>query len=121
MKAGQIGGAVAAVGGLAIVLMTFLNTATPYVTVAEAQEQEGRRVSVPGDLDKSSIQQGSGILRFVITDEKGADLLVVHEGAPPGNMGEATKVVAMGTYKDGALHADKLILKCPSKYEATSN
>jgi hypothetical protein len=30
----------------------------------------------------------------------------------------ATNVVAIGTYKDGRFVSDKLLVKCPSKYQA---
>jgi len=34
-------------------------------------------------------------------------------------LSSATKVVAVGGMKDGAFHATKLLIKCPSKYEST--
>ena len=35
----------------------------------------------------------------------------------PGNFNEATQVVAIGRYRDGVLEAEKLLVKCPSKYQ----
>jgi cytochrome c-type biogenesis protein CcmE len=36
-------------------------------------------------------------------------------------MGQASKVVAVGTMREGEFHSRKLLLKCPSKYESTKS
>ena len=42
---------------------------------------------------------------------------VMYEGVKPGNFEEATEIVAIGSYRDGAFHAEQLLVKCPSKYQ----
>ncbi len=42
---------------------------------------------------------------------------VLYAGVKPGNFEEATEIVAVGSYSDGAFHAEQLLVKCPSKYQ----
>lgn len=59
-----------------------------------------------------------GYVTFGVKDKAGDQINVVYRGAPPGNMGTATQVVAVGGVKEGVFEADRIVLKCPSKYEA---
>jgi len=61
------------------------------------------------DLDFPGYSEG----RDVVTGELKWRWYVV-----PQNMGEATKVVAIGGMKDGKFVSDQLLVKCPSKYES---
>ena len=45
-------------------------------------------------------------------------MLVRYKGVKPDNFDEAYHVVAIGKYTGDAFAADKLLIKCPSKYEA---
>jgi cytochrome c-type biogenesis protein CcmE len=42
---------------------------------------------------------------------------VVYRGIKPANFRDALSIVAIGRYESGALHAEKLLVKCPSKYQ----
>ena len=42
---------------------------------------------------------------------------VVYYGVVPGNFDQATSVVAKGIVKEQEFVADKLLVKCPSKYQ----
>jgi cytochrome c-type biogenesis protein CcmE len=61
--------------------------------------------------------EASQHLRFGLADENGTVMPVMYEGVKPGNFEEATEIVAVGKYRDGAFHADQLLVKCPSKYQ----
>jgi cytochrome c-type biogenesis protein CcmE len=71
------------------------------------------------DIVKDSVHQdlSNHTLNFRVKDPTG-EVDVVYTGTPPQNMGEATKVVAIGEMKDGKFKSDKLLVKCPSKYES---
>jgi len=99
----------------------FLTNASPYVTIAEAKVSRGDNLHLAGDLDKSTIRNviSKSEVHFTLKDEKGEIVQVVYHGPAPANLGEATKVVAVGGMKDGAFHASKLLIKCPSKYESS--
>lgn len=117
-KGAIISGLVAIVAIIGL-MTVFVTSASPYVTVAQARQAEGDNLHLAGDLVKGSIVNDlrTRQLRFELKDEKGDVMPVVYTGPPPSNMGEATKVVAIGGYKEGALHSDQLLIKCPSKYE----
>jgi cytochrome c-type biogenesis protein CcmE len=42
---------------------------------------------------------------------------VTYRDVKPANFEEAVSIVAIGTYRTGAFHAEKLLVKCPSKYQ----
>ena len=104
---------------LSVLMMAFLSSASPYVTVAEAKETPGDSLHLPGDLVQRSISSDrkSGRLSFALKDANGEQIDVVYDGAPPSNMSEATRVVAIGKMDGNRFHAHKLLVKCPSKYE----
>jgi len=43
---------------------------------------------------------------------------VVFDGAKPNNFEIANAVVVKGRYEEGYFHANEILTKCPSKYEA---
>lgn len=118
MKAGTIATVVLTVVGLSAVVFAFVKNSSPYVTVAQAKESDRSSVHLSGNIDKSTVSVGKGTVSFTITDEEGAVAHVVYSGPPPANMGDATKVVAIGAMKGDVFEANKLLLKCPSKYES---
>jgi cytochrome c-type biogenesis protein CcmE len=52
-----------------------------------------------------------------MSDDQGEVMPVVFTGVKPGNFDEAEKVVVIGTFKEGAFHANQILVKCPSKYD----
>ena len=113
--------ATAAMGG---VLAAFVRNASPYVTVAEAKESHAEGVHLAGDLVKDSIQTNpkSGEIRFQLKDQSGQLANVLYIGSTPGNLKEATKVVAVGGMdQNNVFVSHQLLIKCPSKYESQQN
>lgn len=107
-----------AMGG---VLAAFVRNASPYVTVAEAKESHADGVHLAGDLIKNTIQTDpkTGEIKFQLKDQNGQLANVVYQGTTPGNLTEATKVVAVGGMnKDDVFISHQLLIKCPSKYES---
>ena len=100
--------------------MTLGESVTPYVSIAEA-ESSGSTVQVKGLLDGNSTpEQVDNEFRFVLKDEgDGRTMAVRYAGTKPDRFDEAYHIVAIGKYDAGdqAFHADKLLIKCPSKYE----
>jgi cytochrome c-type biogenesis protein CcmE len=122
-KRGFAGGAIvtAVICLLAIsgVIFAFLANSSPYVTIAQAKASNADNLHVAGDIVKESVHQDlmNRTLVFDIKDQTGL-VTVVYKGTPPQNMGEANKVVAEGGMKDGHFYSEKLLVKCPSKYES---
>ena len=105
---------------MSLIIYAFIANASPYVTIKEAKLSKADDLHVAGDLDRASLETDvrARQVRFTLTDEAGDRLPVVYAGAPISNMGEATQVVAIGKCQDGTFLAHKLLVKCPSKYEA---
>ncbi|MBR0283954.1 MAG: cytochrome c maturation protein CcmE [Selenomonadaceae bacterium] len=98
----------------------FSDTVTPYVGIAEARESKSN-VQVKGLLDKSAPaphMEGNDFL-FVLQDEETLETMPVrYHGMKPDQFDEAYHIVAIGKYRENEFHADKLLIKCPSKYES---
>ena len=114
---------VAAVGWL--ILSSAKNYGMQYMTVTElarldrAPKSEGFRLD--GTVAPGSVvyDQKTPQLRFKMTDGK-ENIAVVYDGLKPDAFADGREVVVEGAYRheDRALHASKLVTKCPSKYEA---
>lgn len=99
----------------------FKSSMTPYVTFEQAREVE-RVVQVAGGLEKGSTEyaEAEESLFFTLKDPKSAGTMRVrYKGVKPGNFEDAISIVAIGHFDAGAkqFEADKLLVKCPSKYQ----
>jgi cytochrome c-type biogenesis protein CcmE len=100
---------------------TFKDSMTPYVSYEKAREG-GRIVQVAGALEKGSYSYVSNreSLFFTLQDPKTKQTLRVrYKGLKPANFEDAISIVAIGNYDEGAkeFEANKLLVKCPSKYQ----
>lgn len=119
MKKAYWAGAVLLLGFLALGLSTFNKSVTPYVTFAEARESR-RTVQVMGALQKGSSRYdpASKTLHFQLVDPKTKDRLdVAYTDVKPANFEDAVSIVAIGKFDQGAFNSEKLLVKCPSKYQ----
>lgn len=97
-----------------------------YLTVGELLDKAGgsglsaeQRIRVSGDIVGDSVRWDAGrvLLSFSLA-ENGRTLAVEYNGIKPDNFADATQAVVEGYYRSGVVRADKLMLKCPSKYES---
>ncbi|MDW8103817.1 MAG: cytochrome c maturation protein CcmE [Armatimonadota bacterium] len=104
--------------GLLIAGRAMIQSLVPYVSVAQAREST-RKVQVKGQLVQGTVRIDHTRMQtlFVIEDEKGDRLPVVHPKIAQGNIEEATEVVAIGQMQGDAFVAEKILYKCPSKYQ----
>lgn len=124
-KRKYIGGAVVICIALGFLLFTGLNSCSVYYyTVGELLEKGetkfGENVRVSGTIVGNSIayDPGKPELRFAITDET-ASLHVIYLGERPHTFDEDKDIVVEGELNsDGIFQADKLVMKCASKYES---
>src|ERR1700687_4184798 len=107
-----------AVGFVLLGVTAFQKTLTPYLTFDEARKARGV-VQVMGGLDKQSDRYDTATqqLSFDLVDTNGRRMPVVYRGIKPGNFRDAISIVAIGRYKNGRIDAEKLLVKCPSKYQ----
>ncbi len=96
----------------------FKSNLTPYVSFEKARASASA-VQVAGKLVEHSdrFDEASSRLVFTLENEHGQKMNVTYKGPKPGNFNEAIQVVAIGRFHDGALDAEKLLVKCPSKYQ----
>lgn len=105
---------------VALGLTAFNKTLTPYLSFDDARTSKGV-VQVMGALDKASDRYDTARqeLSFELVDPQGKHLPVSYRGIRPGNFKDAISIVAIGRYKEGRIEAEKLLVKCPSKYQGT--
>jgi cytochrome c-type biogenesis protein CcmE len=114
-------GAVIVVIALVWLFSSLNDTLTPYISFDEAMQRD-QRVQIIGSVLKDEVRYDTDSLKLVfkIENEDHQRLTVVYTGSMPGNFDQAETVVCLGIYRDGRVHADELLLKCPSKYEGGS-
>src|SRR5689334_9560493 len=119
MKSSTIIGVVLIVGFLAFGAVGWVKSLNPYVTIAQAKASPST-VQVKGALQKETINFAKdGALNFYIRDDTGR-LKIVYKGSKPGNLEQASHVVAIGKYQGSSFSAEQLLIKCPSKYQGAA-
>ncbi|HNZ08544.1 MAG TPA: cytochrome c maturation protein CcmE [Bacillota bacterium] len=116
---GLIAGIVIMAAMAVVVLISFSGSLTPYVTLEEARKR-GTTVQVAGvpDFASQRYEQGTNDFMFEMTDHVGEKVTVRFLGAKPSNFDDATNVVVIGKYLTDEFVAKKMLVKCPSKYQA---
>lgn len=102
-------------------LSSFKETLTPYVNYEQARETD-RVVQVAGALEKGSSKyvDTEDFLYFTLQDPESKETLRVrYKGLKPANFEDAISIVAIGQFDENAkeFEANKLLVKCPSKYQ----
>ena len=128
MKKSHIIGIVVIAMAIGIILTT-AGDASSYVTFEEAKRRESdgdmSKIHVVGKLKKSLTDQVTGIVpmddqlsfTFVMLDENESEQKVFHPNPIPQDFDRSEQVVVVGSYRKDIFVADKILLKCPSKYQ----
>ncbi len=105
------------VGLLVVAFYSIRGVLTPYVTFEEAMQLD-RYVQVIGKVRKAGMVYDEGSFTFSLTDKDGTAMRIRYSGVKPLNFEHAKQVVALGKYNksDKIFEADKILVKCPSKY-----
>jgi cytochrome c-type biogenesis protein CcmE len=97
---------------------------SPYVSFETAREKAGKNVQVIGKriADSPVVHNDQGFT-FTLTEEEGDKITAFHKGVKPLNFEHADQVVLIGKYsaEKQLFEADKVLTKCPSKYEKENN
>lgn len=117
---------------IAIAIMIIVSTAgdaSSYVTFKEAHTMSvnGKNASihVVGTLKKSISGEIIGVqpspdklsFTFLMVDQNGEEQEVYYNEPMPHDFLRSEQVVVIGSYKGDAFVADKILMKCPSKYQ----
>ena len=117
-----IGGVILCVA-LGFLIYTLLDSSMSYyLTVSELVDggsaRHSEEVRVSGIVVEGSLVQDDHGFQFAIADER-ASLPVIYSDDLPHTLTAGKEIVAKGKYgTDGIFRANKLIMKCASKYES---
>jgi cytochrome c-type biogenesis protein CcmE len=93
---------------------------SPYVSFADARTRAGSYVQLIGSLDKSTIADNTGRgFSFTMRDDASGRMRVSYNEGRPMNFEHAEQAVVLGRFnpEKNLFEADKLLVKCPSKYK----
>ncbi|NLM46671.1 MAG: cytochrome c maturation protein CcmE [Firmicutes bacterium] len=100
------------------IIFTARGAMSPYVTFAEARKS-GRPVQVKGCAVAGTAEEiDNNSFSFHMQDENGETVPVFARVKMPANLFEAESVVVTGRFEGDVFTANKILVKCPSKYEA---
>lgn len=118
MKKRHMAGVVVIALFIAYAAITFSSSLTPYVTFSQAKNMSGS-VQVRGVLAGGSVTAADGKVQFLLRDEKGETATVSYQGLKPDGLEQAASIVAVGKYQGSRFVAERLLVKCPSKYQGS--
>ena len=113
---------------IAIVISTG-NDASTYVSFSDAYQMASNgnmsSIHVVGELKKDALGNVVGIYEgadkvsftFVMIDEQQKEQVVQYNQPMPPDFTKSEKVVVVGHYSGDNFIAEKILLKCPSKYQ----
>jgi cytochrome c-type biogenesis protein CcmE len=130
MKKTHIFGIIVIALAIGIIVST-AGDASTYVTFNKAEELvksgEANAVHVVGKLTKSVDGQITGMayqpqvdpnhFEFTLVDTENRTQKVVYNAPKPQDFDRSEQVVVIGTMQNDHFQADKILLKCPSKYQ----
>lgn len=117
---------------IAVAVMVIVSTAgdaSTYVSFGEAYElaSEGNnnKLHVVGQLKKDANGEVIGIetspdmlaFSFLMVDQNNFEQKVIYNEPMPMDFLRSEQVVVVGAYKNQTFVADKILMKCPSKYQ----
>jgi cytochrome c-type biogenesis protein CcmE len=127
MKKSYIVALVIIAAAVAIIVQTAGESST-YVTFDQAfqlaSNGTSKSIHVVGDLKKDNSGEIIGIhpgadkvsFSFLLIDTNGKEQEVFYNEPMPADFKRSEKVVVIGSYHNDVFVADKILLKCPSKY-----
>ncbi len=130
MKKGHVVGLIVIAIAVTIVI-TSVGDASSYVNFSEAKEMASygneEKIHVVGQLKKNGNGEVVGIevspnklsFTFIMIDEDNHEQQVFYNEPIPADFIRSEQVVVIGSYKKDLFLADKILMKCPSKYKET--
>ncbi|RMG33285.1 MAG: hypothetical protein D6732_12300, partial [Methanobacteriota archaeon] len=104
--------------GLGIyITITYQKALRPYISIEEAKKS-GKSSQIKGVWVKGTdlYDFKEGVFQFKLCDKSGDTVLVVSSYPKPPNFEQAKELVVIGQYQNGVFNAQKILVKCPSKY-----
>ncbi|MCR9083282.1 MAG: cytochrome c maturation protein CcmE [Cyclobacteriaceae bacterium] len=131
MKKGHLVG-IGIIAVAIVIIMTSIGDASSYETFNTALEMkkdgDEKAIHVVGQLKKDAQGEVQGLqiredktsFTFVLVDNEGTEQEVFYNEPVPADFTRSESVVVIGSYKNEEIFiADKILMKCPSKYQET--
>lgn len=104
-----------------VVLVSMTSDYSTYETFATAEMKQGEELHVVGELAEDDTliynpKEDPNYFSFFMVDQDGNKQKVVYNGAKPRDFERSEQIVLTGEMKDDHFNADKILMKCPSKY-----
>lgn len=120
MKKTHIIGIIIIALSIGMILSTFSDSST-YASFTEALEAPQKEFHVVGQLNKDkeleyNPEENVNRFAFYLVDREGTEKKVIFNGTKPQDFERSEQVVITGKMKEDAFMADKILMKCPSKY-----
>lgn len=119
------------IGAVIAIVVSMVGNTSQYVDFAQAkaiaENNPEEKIHIVGELKKDAQgnvvgleydpQVNANLTRFILVDDKGHEETVVLRDTKPTDMEKSEKVVVIGGFVGEQFIVEKVILKCPSKYE----
>jgi cytochrome c-type biogenesis protein CcmE len=120
MKKTHIIGIVVIAVAIGAILATVSDSST-YASFNQAVANPGSEYHVVGRLNKAKEmvydpQVSTNLFTFYMTDNEGTETKVHFKGSKPQDFEKSEQVVLIGNYNGQVFVAEKILMKCPSKY-----
>jgi cytochrome c-type biogenesis protein CcmE len=115
-----------------VIIMTSIGDASSYESFHTALEMKkdgnDKPIHVVGQLKKNEVGEVVGLevredktsFTFLLVDNEGTEQKVFYNEPVPADFTRSESVVVIGGYKTEEIFvADKILMKCPSKYQET--
>jgi cytochrome c-type biogenesis protein CcmE len=115
-----------------VIIMSSIGDASSYENFDTAWEMkedgEDKAIHVVGQLKKDMTGEVTGLevgedktsFTFLLVDSEGTEQKVYYNEPVPADFQRSEQVVVIGSYRGKEIFvADKILLKCPSKYQET--
>jgi cytochrome c-type biogenesis protein CcmE len=102
-------------------IMTTLVDSSTYAHFSEVMANPEEEFQVVGELNKEKSvvyepEVNANLFTFYMIDKEGNEQKVYYHGSKPQDFERSEQLVVTGKYTKDAFHADKILMKCPSKY-----
>lgn len=103
------------------VVVTMVGDFSTYETFATAKQKEGKEYHVIGFLDTTQTLsydpvKDANYFTFYMKDKTGEAHRVIFYGTKPTDFEKSEQLVLTGKMQGGEFHCNKILMKCPSKY-----
>jgi cytochrome c-type biogenesis protein CcmE len=104
------------------VLISMTGDFSQYADFNSSYAKNGKEINVVGTLEKSMPMVydplvDANMFTFYLKDDKGEIRKVIYKSEKPTDFEKAEKIVVTGKMKGENFMADKILMKCPSKYK----